>query len=784
MANSRGWAVSLMGPGFTERLGDRMTALPTIQTLRAALHPLRKHALLLAVLVAAVFALGALYASRQEPVFAATATVQIKPRPATWLANELWIDEDRKFISDQVYRIQSDSRLARKVEARLRAWAEAPELPEALREGFPRDEFIRAVRALPPGSIGGGVTVTPIPETSYYEIRVTAADRRFVVALANAYAEETTEQFREENSRAIQGQVEDWERDWQKRRDFSQERLTGLRQELEKLQGDNPQVDFGKTGASRTRLESADRDLWETREKLEGNQVSLKAANAVLSSVGLTLETRDLPSGRQYFLKPEQLADAAADPRLSPFVQTLEVVEKDEGVRRVREQIRALEEMDRSYAVGPPALVESTPERKALRGRVVQQRAELARHAEAALCGLARSVEELGARLARLQGRLRDLESEASVAAGVLGKADALHRRIEDLVREIESYDGRLAESARLRKTVIEAGFGASTLVRKIQDALPASVRQVAPDFKRIWTATTVLAILMVLALLWLFHTLDDTVRSREDFDRLVHGIPLLGVVPSMGPSSNGEFRVAALHHEIGTPVVEAIRALRTSLQYAGEEGRSRTILVTSCGPREGKTTLSLNLAATFAQGGQKTLLVDGDMRRARVHRALGMESGPGLSNVLTGKATLKDVVRPSGAVEGLDVLIAGPLPPNPAELLEGPLSAEFFAEASKLYSRIVVDSPPIVTVTDPCILARRADAVLLVISHGETPARLIRRAREVVEGVGSRFHGAVINNAAPGGGFYGDSYYGYYGYSPYTTLVEGEGENGSKRPS
>src|SRR5512147_416983 len=103
--------------------------MPTLQILRSLLYPLRKHAGLVAALVAVVLAGGWIYASRQDPVFAVTATVQIKPRPATWLAaSELWMDEDRKFISDQVYRIQTDSRLRGKVAARLQAWAEGPDL--------------------------------------------------------------------------------------------------------------------------------------------------------------------------------------------------------------------------------------------------------------------------------------------------------------------------------------------------------------------------------------------------------------------------------------------------------------------------------------------------------------------------------------------------------------------------------------------------------------------------------------------------------------------------------
>ena len=150
-----------------------------------------------------------------------------------------------------------------------------------------------------------------------------------------------------------------------------------------------------------------------------------------------------------------------------------------------------------------------------------------------------------------------------------------------------------------------------------------------------------------------------------------------------------------------------------------------------------------------------------------------------GLSTLLAGRATLAECALPCGFVKGMEVLTSGPLPPNPAELLGSPAMRALLAEAAGKYDRVVIDSPPIVTVTDPCILAPLVDAVLLVIAHGSTSARLIRRAREAMDAVGARVSGAVVNNAAPRRGFYGDPYYGYdyrYGYSAAV-----EGGNGQK---
>jgi succinoglycan biosynthesis transport protein ExoP len=224
--------------------------------------------------------------------------------------------------------------------------------------------------------------------------------------------------------------------------------------------------------------------------------------------------------------------------------------------------------------------------------------------------------------------------------------------------------------------------------------------------------------------------------------------------------------------------VVESFRALRTTLQHPGSGRESRVILVTSSGPREGKTTISTNLAASFARGGGRTLLVDGDLRRPRVHHATGCGNRVGLASVLSGKVRLADAVEQNAEEPNLHVLPSGPIPPDPAELLGSPRMADLLTEARRTYDRVIIDSPPVALVTDPCILARQADSVVLVIAHGRTSAQLIRRVRESLEAVGAKVTGAVINNSTPGRGFYGESYYGHaYRYHTYgETVASGSG--------
>ena len=747
--------------------------------LRAYLMVLRKHGLLLGCAVALVLAAGWLYGATREPSYMASATVQIKQRPGTWLSgSEIWIEEDRKFISDQVFRIRQDSLLARRVVDRVRGWTkDGSAMPEWAAD-LDGAALARAAAVLSPESLPGLVSVRPIQETSYYAIGITGREVPVIVALANAYAEEIVALLREENLRAVRGQVETFEKEWQDRRDSCRDRVAALRKELASIQQGSPGVDgVRRVNPALLELEPMRRVLFEARDAFEARAEALRGASAVLAAAGLSMESRTGDGGKSFALVLAP-ASGAADPRLSPDIQSLACVSGDENVRRTRDQLRAQEDLDRSLASGPLTLRESAPERQAARRRIAELESTLAGETGAALCGLARAVEEDRSRVARMEARVKDLDAVAREGAVALARMEEVDRKIDDARKEMDSFDARLAEAVRLRKAVIEAGVTSQDMLRKIEDARVSSTARVSPDFVRISAFTALAAVLLLVGLLHLLHTLDDTVKCREDFDRLLRGMPLLGVVPSIPGTLAGEFHLEALHGETGTPVVESFRALRTTLQHNGAGKASKVLLVTSSAPQEGKTTLSSNLAASFARGGGRTLLIDGDLRRPRVHRATGGENAVGLSSVLMGKASLAEAVVANLEEPNLFVLPSGPIPPDPAELLGSRRMEDLLAEARRTYDRVLIDSPPVASVTDPCILARFADAVVLVIAHGRTSVQLIRRARESLDAVGVKPWGAVINNSTPGRGFYGESYYGY----AYRGSTYGEAAPGAKK--
>lgn len=220
--------------------------------------------------------------------------------------------------------------------------------------------------------------------------------------------------------------------------------------------------------------------------------------------------------------------------------------------------------------------------------------------------------------------------------------------------------------------------------------------------------------------------------------------------------------------------VAEAYRTIRTSIFFGVSKGGARTILITSPAPGDGKTTLASNLAIAMAQAGQRTLIIDADLRKPKQHKIFNISSEPGLANVLAGTIRLDEAIQP-GPVKGLDILSCGPQVPNPSEILNSDIFARTLENMAKCFDRIIIDSPPVVPVADSQIIAARCDIILLVIKAEKSTRRIIQRARDNIVGVGGHLLGAVVNNVEHKHGRYGyygryqSGYgYGYGGYNSY----------------
>ncbi|MDI5921868.1 polysaccharide biosynthesis tyrosine autokinase [Halomonas sp. LR5S13] len=311
--------------------------------------------------------------------------------------------------------------------------------------------------------------------------------------------------------------------------------------------------------------------------------------------------------------------------------------------------------------------------------------------------------------------------------------------------------------------------------VRIIDDAVVSGL--VAPKRGRILILATLLGLVLSVGLVLMRELLRRGVTSPEQIEAA--GIPVYATIPlssgqtrltkrvrrrAMGTAKNVVTGVLA-EREPADLSVEAVRGLRTSLHFALLEGCNNRIMITGSSPGVGKSFLGINLASVFAQAGKRVVLVDADLRKGYVHRAFKLDASPGLSDYLSGQCDLADIIRPTG-IENYHVISRGRVAPNPSELLMQSRLAAAMEALSDMFDLVLVDTPPILAVTDASILGKHCDTTLLVARFEKNPVREIKAARRRLEDSGIRVRGAVLNavelKPSTASGYYGHYQYQY----------------------
>jgi succinoglycan biosynthesis transport protein ExoP len=260
----------------------------------------------------------------------------------------------------------------------------------------------------------------------------------------------------------------------------------------------------------------------------------------------------------------------------------------------------------------------------------------------------------------------------------------------------------------------------------------------------------------------------DNTVRGQEQAEALI-GVPVLGMIPLIDQSNDAKLSVKeqqtrdlGVFHDGRSAAAEACRSIRTNLLFLSPDSPLKSLVVTSPGPREGKTTTAISLAITMAQAGAKVLLVDTDLRRPRLHRAFGRTNEEGISKMIVGEGTLEQAVFHT-EVPNLDLLACGPLPPNPAELLHTKRFKDIMADCARRYDRVIYDSPPTSAVTDPVVIGNLADGVVLVIRAAYTTRDAATYARRQLTDAKAKILGTIVNRVDPSNRYYNYHYSRYY---------------------
>jgi capsular exopolysaccharide synthesis family protein len=258
---------------------------------------------------------------------------------------------------------------------------------------------------------------------------------------------------------------------------------------------------------------------------------------------------------------------------------------------------------------------------------------------------------------------------------------------------------------------------------------------------------------------------LDTSITTQDQIEERL-GLTFLGLIPSIPKSTDGSAQDLIVFRHPKSAVAECVRSLRTNLLFMSPEKPLKTILVTSSGPQEGKTTTAASLAATMAISGNRTLLVDADMRRPRVHRIYGISNARGLSSLILGEGRLDETVQAT-EVPNLAALACGPVPPNPAELLHTAAFKALLEEMARKFDRVIIDSPPVGVVADAVVIATGVDGTLMVLKAGQTSRDLAKQAVRQLADVNARVFGAVLNDLDLENQKYG-KYYAYYRYGYY----------------
>ncbi|MBU1242178.1 polysaccharide biosynthesis tyrosine autokinase [Myxococcota bacterium] len=305
-------------------------------------------------------------------------------------------------------------------------------------------------------------------------------------------------------------------------------------------------------------------------------------------------------------------------------------------------------------------------------------------------------------------------------------------------------------ETAKLYELVLsrlkETGLAEELKTNNIR-LLDAAQIPLAPFKPVLWLNLALglaLGMFFGVAFLFLLFYLDNTIKSQEEAEQYL-GSSLLGYIPLLPFQSGSDPNELYIFKHPQSPIAESVRAMRTNILFMAPDRNLRTFSLTSASPLEGKTTLSTYLAISMAMGGEKTLLVDADMRRPRLHKVFGLKPKFGLSSLIVKKSGYDESIVHS-PVPNLDLLPCGPIPPNPSELLQSSNFKDVYAGLLERYDRIIFDSPPVGLVTDPAIIGQIVDGIMVVMRYGKTTRHLLRNTSKILAGVKINILGGIMN--------------------------------------
>src|SRR5712691_11140666 len=702
---------------------------------------LRKHQWLILSFMLAVVTIVAIATFRMQPVYVATARVEIDRENANILPFqgsdsydymmdlENYIETQSKILTSETLALQT----IRNTGLSARPEFSSPNGPsEAMASGS------LANQKRPPelGEFLGSLSVKRVPNSRLMDVSFESTDSQLAARIVNAHIASYIEQnFRSKYEATTQAS-------------------TWLADQLSELK-----IKVQKSEDARIAYERQNQ-IWTLDDKQNITTQRLSDVN------------KQLTEAQSERMKKESLYEFAKAGNLDAVPQ----VQSNAGLA---ELLRKRNDLSSQHSDALSQYGPNFPRVQRLQGQLKDLDANIEKEKKKIVDVIESDYREARQRESMLTQALDQQKAAANQMAEKLVEYNILKREAE---ANKALYEGLMT---KLKETAISLGLRSSN-IRIVDPAMIPSAPS-RPAKARNITLAFLVGLVGGIGLALMREYLDNTVKTPDDIETLAR-LPSLAVVPQFvssngsskrqgllqGFAANGQDKRIELvaQHLPKSQMSEAFRALRTSILLSQADHPPQVILVTSALPREGKTTAAANLAVTLAQLGDSTVLVDADLRKPGIGRLLNLGTGKyaGLSSYLAGVSTLDLVCVPHPTISNLVVIPTGPLPPNPADLLSSHKLADGIAELRTKFKFIVIDSPPIMAATDAVILSVQADGVLLVVRSGETPKAAFTRTRDLLNSVKCRILGVVLNavDASAPDYYYSYRYYPYsYGYGP-----------------
>jgi capsular exopolysaccharide synthesis family protein len=345
-------------------------------------------------------------------------------------------------------------------------------------------------------------------------------------------------------------------------------------------------------------------------------------------------------------------------------------------------------------------------------------------------------------RLNSVQSSINTLQSELPVAAP--STSGSLTTQLQGLQEEAVTLQNEITND--------ELAAGESSGDGQVVSAATVPTKPVKPKTVEYAVLAGILGLVLGIGLAMMLEFFDDGIRTKEDAERVAEQRPVLALIPEMPDWRDEHTHYLVSKSSPSSVPAEAYRSLRTAIQFLGLDRSIKTVQVTSPSTGEGKTTTVANLAVVMAQAGRRVVVVSCDLRRPRLHEFFNMSNQVGFTSVLLGESSLQDALQSVPGLPNLYVLASGQIPPNPSELLSGRRAGELLATLAQNADIVLIDSPPVLPVTDASVLAGHSDAVFMVVAAGISTRSQVARALETLGHIGAPVSGLVLNRTADPG--------------------------------